>query len=200
MNRRLDHLAASQYDLVSAPLERWILGPQRPWIASRSSGEVLEVGVGTGANFPHYAGDVRLTALELSPGMLAQAKAKAETLGLDVRFIEGDAQELPFEEATFDTVVSTFALCGIPDNRLAIAEMVRVLRPGGSLVLADHVVSTVAPVRWAQRALETITIRTNGEYFTRRQLPIVEEFGMRVVDSDRHQLGAIERLHAVKPG
>ena len=194
-----DAIAAANYDRASAPLERWFLGPERPWIGERAAGEVLEVAAGTGANFAHYARDVVLTALEISPGMLDQARAKAADQGRTVRLVEGDAQHLPFDDASFDTVVSTFALCGIPDNRRAIEEMARVLRPGGTLLLADHVVSTNPLVRLAQRALEAITIRTNGEHFTRRQLPIVEANGLTVVESGRARFGAIERLQAVKP-
>lgn len=66
------------------------------------------------------------------------------------------------------------------------------------MLLADHVVATNALVRLGQRALEAITIRTNGEHFTRRPLPIVEELGLEVVESGRFHAGAIERLHAVK--
>lgn len=195
-----DAVAAAKYDRVSAPLERWFLAPHRPWICERAAGEALEVAAGTGANFAHYEEAVTLTVVEISPGMLEQARMKAERQGRDVRFIEGDAQRLPFADSTFDTVVSTYALCGIADNRLAVADMVRVLRPGGSLLLADHVVATVALVRWAQRVVESFTIGTVGEHFTRRQLPIVEQMGLRVVESQRFRAGAIERLHAVKPG
>lgn len=126
-----DAVAAAKYDPVSAPLERRFLGPHRPWICERAAGEILEVAAGTGANFAHYEEAASLTVVEISPGMLEQARMKAHRQGRDVRFIEGDAQDLPFADATFDAVVSTFALCGIADNRLAIAEMVRVLRPGG---------------------------------------------------------------------
>ena len=115
-----------------------------------------------------------------------------------MRFVAGDAQDLPFDDASFDAVVCAFALCGIADHRAALGEMARALRPGGSLLLADHVVATNALVRLGQRALEAITIRTNGEHFTRRPLPIVEELGLEVVESGRFNAGAIERLHAVK--
>lgn len=196
----LDAVAAAKYDRVSAPLERRFLGPHRPWIGERAAGDVLEVAVGTGANLAHYPAEARLTAIEISPGMLEQARRKAAGQGRAVRLVEGDAQCLPFDDASFDGVVCTYALCGIPDNRATLAEMVRVLRPGGSLLLADHVSSTVAPVRWAQRLLEAVTIPAHSEHFTRRQLPLVEELGLRVVDSARFHLGAIERLHAVKPG
>lgn len=198
MDADRDRAFAAKYDAVSAPLERRFLAPQRPWIGQRATGSTLEVAVGTGANLTHYGPEVALTVLELSPGMLGEARRKALCLGRSVRFVAGDAQDLPFDDASFDAVVCTFALCGIADHRAALGEMARVLRPGGSLLLADHVVATNALVRLGQRALEAITIRTNGEHFTRRPLPIVEELGLEVVESGRFNAGAIERLHAVK--
>jgi ubiquinone/menaquinone biosynthesis C-methylase UbiE len=83
------------------------------------------VAIGTGLNLSFYAADVRLTGIEWSPAMLDIARRRARDLnhGADLR--EGDAQELPFPDASFDTVVCTLALCAIPDDRAAVAEMTR---------------------------------------------------------------------------
>ncbi len=90
-------------------------------------------------NFPFYPQGVRLSGIDLSPAMLEIARKRAEELGVDADLGEGDAQQLPFADASFDTVVCTLSLCTIPDDRRAIAEMKRVLRPGGRLLLLDHV-------------------------------------------------------------
>jgi ubiquinone/menaquinone biosynthesis C-methylase UbiE len=130
---------APTYDRRMSFFERVLFGDGREWVCSRASGEVLEVAVGTGRNFPFYPQGVRLTGIDLSPPMLEIAWERADEVGVDADLREGDAQELPFPEASFDTVVCTLSLCNIPNDRRAIAEMKRVLRPGGRLLLLDHV-------------------------------------------------------------
>jgi len=112
---------------------------------------------------------------------------------------KADAEHLPFPDASFDTVVCVLALCSIPDPARALTEMRRVLVPGGTLLLIDHVGSTWPPVYAAQWLLERVTIRA-GEYFTRRQLPLVERLGFDVVETGRSRVGTVEWIRAVKPG
>jgi len=112
---------------------------------------------------------------------------------------EGDAEHLPFGDASFDTVACTLSLCTIPSPEAAIAEMRRVLGPGGHLLLLDHIGSTWPPVYAAQWLVERITIRMAGEHFTRRQLPLVKAAGFQIVETERHLAGTVERIHAVKP-
>jgi ubiquinone/menaquinone biosynthesis C-methylase UbiE len=131
--------------------------------------------------------------------MLAIARTRAREAGRDVRLREADAQALPFADASFDTVVCTLSLCAIPDDRAAIAEMRRVLRPGGRLLLLDHVGSSRRVVRAVQRLLETVTVRLAGEHFTRRPLPLATEAGFVIEESGRFKAGTVERLVAVKP-
>jgi ubiquinone/menaquinone biosynthesis C-methylase UbiE len=95
--------------------------------------------------------------------------------------------------------VCALALCTIPDPAGAIAEMKRVLVPGGTLLLLDHIASTWPPVRGAQWLLEQITARTAGEYFTRRSLPLVQAEGFRIVECERLKAGTVERILARKP-
>jgi len=93
---------APRYDRVIAVAERLLFGDGRRWACARASGRVLEVAVGTGRNLACYPADVQLTGVELSPGMLAQAQARAETLHRRVDLRLGDAQHLTFPDATFD--------------------------------------------------------------------------------------------------
>src|SRR5215212_6980075 len=130
---------APTYDRWMPVVERLFLGDGRAWVCSQVRGDVLEVAVGTGRNLPFYPPQIRLTGIELSPAMLQIARERAAALGRRVDFSPGDAQDLAFPDAAFDTVVCTLSLCGIPDDRRAIAEMKRVLRRGGRLLLLDHV-------------------------------------------------------------
>ncbi|WP_238014332.1 class I SAM-dependent methyltransferase [Dactylosporangium sp. AC04546] len=189
---------AAVYDRQIAFFERiWFTGG-REWLAARARGRVLEVAVGTGLNLPHYPAGATLTGIELSPAMLAIARQRAASLGLDADLREGDAEALPFDDDAFDTVVCALSLCAIPRPAAAIAEMHRVLVPGGRLLLLDHVGSTWPPVRAGQWLLERLTIRTAGEHFTRRQLPLVTAAGFEIVETERRKAGTIERVHARK--
>jgi ubiquinone/menaquinone biosynthesis C-methylase UbiE len=131
--------------------------------------------------------------------MLALARRRATELGRRADLREGDALALPFADAEFDTVVATFTLCAVPDDRAAIAELSRVLRPGGLLLLADHIAASAWPFRTFQRALELITVPLLGEHFTRRPLHHVQEEGLQIEQRQRFKLGITERLAARKP-
>lgn len=197
--RRVWDRAAPGYDRQIAYFERLLLRGGREWLGARARGRVLEVAIGTGRNLPHYPPEAAVTGIELSPAMLAVARRRAADLGRDADLREGDAEHLPFADAAFDTVVCALSLCTIPDPATAIGEMKRVLNPGGRLLLLDHVASTWPPVYAAQWLLEQVTGRAAGEYFTRRQLPLVRAAGFRVVETERLKAGAAERIHAVKP-
>jgi ubiquinone/menaquinone biosynthesis C-methylase UbiE len=189
---------APRYDRTMRLFDRLQFGGGRQWVCSRARGDVLEVAVGTGLNLPFYPGGIRLAGVDLSPAMLSVARQRADELGREIDLREGDAQALPFADASFDTVVCTLSLCAIPDDRAAIGEMWRVLRPGGRLLLLDHVGSHRWPVRAGQRLLEMVTVRTAGEYQTRRQLPLVEALGFAIEETQRLKGGTVERVAAVK--
>jgi ubiquinone/menaquinone biosynthesis C-methylase UbiE len=197
--KRIWDKAAPSYDKQIAFFERIQFAGGREWLGERARGRVLEVAIGTGLNLPHYPADVTITGIELSPAMLAIARQRAAGLGRDVDLREGDAEHLPFDDASFDTVACTLSLCTIPSPEAAIAEMRRVLGPGGHLLLLDHIGSTWPPVYAAQWLLERITIRAAGEHFTRRQLPLVKAAGFQIVETERLKAGTVERVHAVKP-
>ncbi len=131
--------------------------------------------------------------------MLALAKDNAAELGREVALHEGDAAHLPLADATFDTVVCALSLCSIPDPERAIAEMHRVLVPGGRLLLLDHIGSTWPPLYGLQWLAEQLTRRLAGEHQTRRQRPLVEAAGFIIEESERLKAGTIERVHAIKP-
>jgi ubiquinone/menaquinone biosynthesis C-methylase UbiE len=179
-----------------AAWDRKVFGDSREWACSRASGSVLEVAVGTGLNLPHYPAGVTVTGIDLSDGMLDLARRRAASLDRAVTLLQGDAQALPFADASFDTVLCTFGLCAIPDADTAIDEMVRVLRPDGRLILVDHVGFSAWPLRALLWLLERITIPLTGEHFVRRPYLTVVARGLEVTQHERFKLGFVERLVA----
>ena len=197
--RRHYDRSAGSYDRIISWAEKALFGDGREWVCSRARGEVLEVAVGTGRNLPFYPKGVRLTGIELSPKMLDIAHRRARELGREVDLRVGDAQDLSFPDASFDTVVATLALCTIPDDRRAVAEASRVLRPGGRLLLLEHVRSPVLPVRLLQRVLQPLTLLLDHDHLLREPLRHVEGAGLIVERLERSKLGIVERLAARKP-
>lgn len=191
--------SATRYDRQMERAERKYFGDTRAWVCARATGATLEVAVGTGLNLPHYPETVTLTGVEWSAGMLDVARQRAADLGRVAEFAQGDAQALDFPDASFDTVVCTFALCAIPDGRRALAEMSRVLRPGGLLLLADHVASSIWPVHAAQLLVDAVSVPVAGEHFARRPMRWIRRLGYPIEAHDRFKLGMIERLAARKP-
>src|SRR5215208_3286491 len=184
--KRVWEKEAPTYDRRMGFFERVLFGDGRQWVCSRASGQVLEVGVGTGRNFPFYPEGVRLTCIDLR---------------------EGDAQQLSFPDTSFETVVCTLSLCNIPDDRRAIAEMKRVLRPGGRLLLLDHVgasskvwLAVQRVLEAAQRGLEPLWWRFSCEHLLRRPLEDVQAEGFEVEQRERYKAGIVERLSARRPG
>jgi ubiquinone/menaquinone biosynthesis C-methylase UbiE len=198
LRRRTWAKDAPRYDKQIGFFERRVFGSEhRRWACSRATGDTLEVAIGTGLNLSHYPADVRLTGLDLSPEMLALARERASKLGRSVDLREGDAQELPFPADTFDTVVCTYSLCNVPDERQAILEMKRVLRRGGRVILVDHIRSSAKPIFWLQKMVELFSIRSEGEHATRRPFLHVEASGFDILERDRMRAGVVERLVAV---
>ena len=187
---------SQSYDREMRFFERVLFGDSRDWACSQASGDVLEVAVGTGLNFDAYPSDVRLTGIDLSDEMLEIARNRARDLGREVVLQQGDAHALPFDDATFDTVVCTFGLCAIPDTDRALDEMTRVLRSGGRLILVDHVASSSRVVRGVQRALEIVTVPMASEHFLRRPLTTVTQRAFTIERAERFKLGLMERIVA----
>ena len=190
---------AAKYDRKVGRAEQTMLAGSREWVGARAHGRVLEVAVGTGRDLPYYSAGIELTGIDLSPEMLAIARARADEQGITAELREGDAEALPFADATFDTVVCALALCSIPRPAAAVAEMARVVVPGGSVVLVDHTRSDRPLVYAGQWVIERFTIPVQGEHLTRRHRGEVEAAGLRIVEHERLRSGAVERIRATRP-
>jgi ubiquinone/menaquinone biosynthesis C-methylase UbiE len=191
---------ADRYDSVIGIPERLLFTGGREWAAAQATGRVLEIGIGTGRNLPHYPAGMRVAGQDISPAMLARARARARALGRRAPLAVGDAQHLSFADAQFDTVVSTLTLCTIPDERRALAEARRVLRPGGRLILLEHVRSPRPVVRAVQRAIDPLTVRFAGDHLLRDPLDHLAALGFAIEFCARSRAGIVERVVARKPG
>lgn len=190
--------SAAEYDRAIAFSEKLFFGDGRSWACSQARGQVLEIAIGTGRNLPFYPADVEITGIEISPVMLEIARQRAQSLGRRVELIAGDAQVLPFLDQRFDTVVCTIALCSIPDERQAIAEVWRVLRPGGRFVALEHVRSPNPIIRGIERLLDPLAVRTQADHLLREPVETVQAAGFSIAFLKRQKLGIVERLIAQK--
>jgi ubiquinone/menaquinone biosynthesis C-methylase UbiE len=161
---------------------------------------VLELAVGTARNLAYYPDDVAVMGIELSAEMLAIGRGRVEQLGRQADLRLGDAQALDFPDNSFDTVLCTLGLCTIPDPRRAVAEARRVLRPGGRILLLEHVRSPSHPIRILQRLLDPLSVRFAADHLTREPLEYVEDEGFEIERVERSKWGIVERLAARKPG
>lgn len=191
--------AAGEYDEYVSYFERWFIGDGRQWVCGQASGDVLEIAIGTGRNLPFYPADVRLTGVDLTPGMLNRARQRAADLGRDVELRIGDAQALDFPAESFDTVVVTLALSTMPSVRRVLAEIRRLLRPGGKLLLLEHVRSPHLPVRAIQHLLNPIFMRKYGDRLLRDPLDHLSAADLVAERVERSKGGFIERVVARKP-
>jgi ubiquinone/menaquinone biosynthesis C-methylase UbiE len=127
------------------------LAPYRSRVVPAAEGRVLEIGVGSGLNLPFYSQKVeRVIGLDPSPKLLSMARQAARPSSGPVEFVEGSAEAIPLEDASVDTVVTTWTLCSISDAPRSLSEMRRVLKPDGRLLFVEHGRAPDAGVRWWQ--------------------------------------------------
>jgi ubiquinone/menaquinone biosynthesis C-methylase UbiE len=158
MGGRGHWLTAAGYDRMMLPLERRVLAERRPRLLAGLSGEVLEIGAGTGVNLPHYRAASRVVAAEPDPAMRARLARRVADAPVPVEVADVSAESLPFPDASFDAVVATLVLCTVADPARALAEARRVLRPAGRLVVLEHVRGQ-GRLAWWQDRLTPLFVR-----------------------------------------
>jgi ubiquinone/menaquinone biosynthesis C-methylase UbiE len=147
---------ALTYDRQIARVEKAGLRALREGLLAGASGQVLEIGAGTGANLPFYGSAVEsLTMTEPEPPMVRRLERRVREQAPLTKVLRAPAEDLPFEDDSFDTVVSTLVLCGVSDQPRAVQELGRVLRPGGQFMFIEH-------VRSDQPRLARLQDRMNG--------------------------------------
>jgi ubiquinone/menaquinone biosynthesis C-methylase UbiE len=175
--RRRYNRSARFYDAEQKMMER-VAGAWRRELWSRvPGGEVLEVGVGTGANMPFYPAAAHVTAIDIAEKMLAKAEARAAKLGLDVDLGRMDVEHLDFPDGRFDFVAATFVFCSVPDPVAGLKEARRVLKPGGVLLLLEHVRSPNPLVGKLMDVLNPVVVRLAGANINRHTVENVRAAG-----------------------
>jgi ubiquinone/menaquinone biosynthesis C-methylase UbiE len=176
-------VGAALYDPFLWLGERLGMTARRHDLLAGARGRVLEIGAGTGLNLAHYPATVdELVLAEPDAGMAERIDASAAPVA--ARVVAAPAEQLPFEDASFDTVVSTLVLCTVEDPDRSLAEIRRVLRPGGRLLFAEHVrASSPRLARWQDRLAGPWAVWASGCRCDRRTLERIEE---------RFELGAVE--------
>lgn len=182
------------YDRMEGLVERrYQSWRRRLWSLVRGP-EVLEIGVGTGKNIPYYPSGLSITAIDLTPGMLERAQHRASVIGARVELHLGDAQLLDFSGNTFDEVVATFVFCSVPDPVLGLQEAARVLKPGGRLLLLEHMRAANPLLGTLMDALNPVVVRVMGANINRRTVENVRRSGLRVQQVEDVGMGGIFKL------
>ena len=159
----------------------------RALVVPRAHGKVLEIGIGSGLNLPYYGGGVReVEGVDPSGELLAMARRRSADASFDVELIGTSAESLPLEDAIFDCAVTTFTLCSVADPLAVLREARRTLKPGGTLLFAEHGLAPDASVaRWQNRLNPAWRTLAGGCNLDRRIDEIVEAAGFRLGDIDR---------------
>ncbi len=192
VRRHFDAHAAA-YDQAIRFAERHLLGEHREWATSHASGAVLELAVGTGLNLPYYpAAATQVVGVELAKQMLARARQRISTAGLrNCQVQQGDVASLDWADASFDTVVSTYSMCTIPDPGAALREARRVLREDGLLVLVEHGPARNGLVLAMQRLANPLSVRLQADNMLRDPARLARAAGFDVVLCERAGRGGV---------
>ncbi|MGP1353799.1 MAG: class I SAM-dependent methyltransferase [Parasphingopyxis sp.] len=161
---------------------------RRARVVPRAHGRVLELGAGGGANFALYdpAKVTKVEGVDPSPGLLDRARDAAKAEGIDFDIKEGVAENLPFADDGFDTVLATFTLCSVQDHAQSLAEARRVLKPGGTMLYCEHGAAPDTNVAKWQRRIEPVWKRiAGGCHLTRPVGSAVAQAGFSIVEQDR---------------
>ncbi|HET7323893.1 MAG TPA: methyltransferase domain-containing protein [Halococcus sp.] len=187
---------ADKYAMMERVQEFLGVRKLRKRLLERASGEVLEVACGTGANFPYYPQECSITAVDMSPAMMAIATQRAEELGLAVDFRSMNAQTLEFPDESFDTVVSSLTVCTFPDPIAALSEMKRVCREDGRLLFLEHGRSNNRLVGRFQDIRAEAHAEQLGCHWNRDPLALVEQAGLHPIATRRTFFGVFHEIVA----
>jgi len=198
IKKRYDRLAPF-FDAMEGCLEWAFFKRWREIVWSKVQGpRILEVGVGTGKNFPYYPPGSEIVAVDFSGKMLQRARNKSSAKGIDVELQLMDVQQLAFADNSFDTVVATFVFCSVPESLKGLQELHRVCRPGGRLVLLEHVLSSRPLPARIMNVLNPLVVRMAGANINRKTLDTVRQSGFHSLQLDPVSGDVVKLFTAIK--
>ncbi len=175
---------AELYETLIARADEAGLGAQREALVTDLRGEVVEIGCGTGSMFRHYAAGTRVSAVEPDPEFAARARGRIREAAATIEVVDGTGEALPFADARFDAAVLGLVLCSVPRVEAVLAEVRRVVKPGGTLRLIEHVRSERRVAGWLMDRVDGLWLKLNGQgcHLNRDPLPDLTAAGFTIDD------------------
>jgi phosphatidylethanolamine/phosphatidyl-N-methylethanolamine N-methyltransferase len=198
IKHRYDRLAP-YFDGLEAMMEGLFFKSWRKKLWESVEGpHILEVGVGTGKNFDYYPTGARITAIDFSPKMLEQARNKKHRKQVDAELELMDVQSLHYASNSFDTVVGSFVFCSVPAPMKGLKELHRVCKPGGRVLLLEHVISSRPVLAGMMNLLNPLVVSMVGANINRNTVKNVQACGFSNVRVDERSSDIIKLIEAVK--
>jgi len=196
--RRYDRIAP-YFDSLEGFLEGLFFSDWRKTLWAKVQGEhILEVGVGTGKNFPYYPPNSRITALDFSEKMLERARKKQQRTKVAVDLELMDVQSLCYADNSFDTVVATFVFCSVPQPTKGLQELYRVCKPGGQVLLLEHVLSSKPMMAKMMCLINPVIASVFGANINRQTVKSVQSCGFQKVLLDPASRDMVKLIQAIK--
>ena len=198
IRKRYDRLAPF-FDLLEAPMEGLFFRQWRKRLWTKATGHhILEVGVGTGKNFASYPKDARITAIDFSPKMLLQAEQTKSRKNIQVELALMDVQSLSYADNSFDSVIGSFVFCSVPLPIKGLKELHRVCKPGGQVLMLEHVLSSNPILSRLMKLLNPFMVKLFGANINRDTVKYVKACGFSSVRIDEHSSDILKLIEATK--
>ena len=181
-------------DSVDYPMEKLYYKRWRKKLLSHLKCDVLEIGIGTGKNLEFYGNKANVTGIDISKGMLSRARINAKGLGREFNLLIADAQNLMFADNSFDFVIGFLVLCSIPDPVRALKEMARVVKPGGKIILVEHVLSKSMFIALIENMFNPFPKYLFGFEINRDTRRNIEKAGLKMIEDKNLALFDVFRL------
>ena len=188
---------SKMYDPVMRPFEKRRIGNIRRKLVSNQQGRILEIGSGTGANFPYYQEADKIIAIEPDEAMRERSEAKVDEASVPIELVDASAEQLPFEDDSFDAVVGTLVLCSIPNLDQALQEIKRVAKDGRPIVFLEHVRLDQPMIGRIQDVVTPMWKRLcDGCHLNRNTLEIIKQNGLSIDQVKEHYKGLFLEIEA----